>query len=107
MALNWDITEIKNVPFKDESLTEDEKDAEWRVFEHIVFSCMGVGIGWIKDEAEAKEWFNRYRVYSVHSGYDDYLTLDQVKSYIGLLTNVPRESRTKWDMRMRKQYNLR
>ena len=107
MGLNWDITEVKDAPFKEEGLSEDEKQLRWRKLEHIIFACMGTGIGYIKDETEAREWFNRYQVYSVHSGLDDYVTLDDVMAYIGLHTNVSRESRFQWDARMRKLYKLK
>lgn len=106
MALNFDYTEVKDAPIKEEGLSEDEKQRRWSKLEHIIFSCLGTGIGHIKDEDEAREWFNRYQVYSVHSGYENYVTLDDVMAYIGLRTNVSRESRFKWDARMRKKYNL-
>ena len=107
MALNWDITEVQNTPVKEEGLSEDEQNARWSKLEHIIFSCLGTGIGHIKDETEAREWFNRYQVYSIHSGYDNYVTLDDVMAYIGLRTNVSRESRFQWDARMRKLYKLK
>ena len=107
MALNFDYTEVKDAPIKEEGLSEDEKNARWSKLEHIIFSCLGTGIGHIKDESEAREWFNRYQVYSIHSGYDNYVTLDDVMAYIGLRTNVSRESRFQWDARMRKLYKLK
>ena len=106
MALHYDYTEVKDAPIKEEGLSEDEKQRRWSKLEHIIFSCLGTGIGHIKDEAEAREWFNRYQVYSIHSGYDNYVTLDDVMAYIGLHTNVSRESRFKWDARMRKTFKL-
>ena len=106
MSLNFDYTEVEDAPIKEEGLSEDEKQRRWNKLEHIIFSCLGTGIGHIKDEAEAREWFNRYRVYSIHSGFDDYVTLDDVEAYIGLRTNVSRESRFKWDARMRKTFKL-
>ena len=107
MALNFDYTEVKNAPVKEEGLSEDEKQRRWNTLEHIIFSCLGTGIGHIKDEDEAREFFNRYQVYSVHSGYGSYITLDDVKAYIGLRTNVSRESRFQWDNRMRKTFKLK
>ena len=107
MSLNFDFTEVQNPPHLDESLTEDQRAAWCRKVDHMLWSCLFTGIGHIKDEAEAKEFFNRYQVYSVHYGDDNYITLDDVKAYIGLRTNVSRESRFKWDARMRKRFNLK
>ena len=107
MALNFDYTEVKDAPIREEGLSEDERELRWNKLRHIIFSCLSTGIGHIKDEAEAREWFNRYQVYSIHSGYGDQVTLDDVMAYIGLRTNVSRESRFKWDARMRKLYGFK
>lgn len=104
MALNWNVKNVEHPPHLDESLDEYERDEATRTLELIIYGCMATGIGYIENEAEATEWHNRYSIWCLSRGYDvNRITLDQVKSYIGLETNViPRVTRTKWDLQERK-----
>lgn len=107
MALNWDITEVKDAPFKEEGLSEDEKQLRWRKLESMIWASMAVDMPGFDTEGEADEFYNRYAVWCVHKGLDPEFTIEDCKRYIGLRTNVTRLSRFKWDEKQRKLHGFK
>ena len=99
MSLNYDLTKCENLRFKDESLTEEERDAAWRWTEAIIFRTMAVGIGEITTE-NAIEFWTRNMIYSLLTD-GPRLSYELILEHVGLTTNVfPKESDTKWRKRI-------
>lgn len=76
MSLNWNAKSV-----------EGWEDIEWDKREAAIFSTMIVDLGEIT-EANHREFFERYVAYYQACGWDPYLTLADIKSMIGLKTNV-------------------
>ena len=98
MSLNYDLTKCENLRFKDESLTEEERDAAWWWTEAVIFRTMAVGIGEITAE-NAIEFWTRNMIYSLLT-HDPRLSYELILEHVGLTTNVPKESDTKWRKRI-------
>ena len=96
MSLNWDVTECRDP----DALTEVSGNA-WATTQHMVFATMSVGIGYIKDEAEAVEFWVRLqlmrKLYNTPA-----VPLQIVLRYIGLRTNVAKET---WPQFVRRHLN--
>lgn len=97
MSLDWDMTKCKDT----ETLKSEEN---WPTTQAIIFLCMAVGMGKIKDDKDAKEWYLRAKFYENLKGRvftdEESITLDLVRKYIGLDTNVTFERRPGWCKRI-------
>ena len=107
MALNWDTTEVANPPHRDSSLPPDTLGRWNTVLNQIIWATMAVDIGWIKDADEAKEFYNRYKIWCVNNDYPVDFSEGELERYIGLRTNVTRLSRFKWDEKQRKLHGFK
>lgn len=76
MSLNWDATKA-----------EHWEDLDWDKKESLIFATMAVDMGEIT-EKNYEEFFKRYVMFCDATGQTRYLTLADVKSAIGLHTNV-------------------
>ena len=107
MALNWDTTEVANAPHRDNTLPAEVRHDWSEILNRIIWATMAVGIGWIKDADEAKEFHNRYMVWCANNGYPVDINANEIERYIGLRTNVTRLSRFKWDEKQRKLHGFK
>lgn len=99
MSLTYDLTRCENLRFKDEALSEEERDAAWRWTEAVIFRTMAVGIGEITAE-NAIEFWTRNMIYSLLTDGPQ-LSYELILECVGLRTNVfPKESDTKWRKRI-------
>jgi hypothetical protein len=108
MSLDYDLTNIKNrkvnFPPNEESVhilgTLNIK------LHSMIFGAMATGIGELKNEADADEYFVRYMMWShLFSNGEVAFTRQDVHNAIGLKTNVfPRESNSGWSKRMLERY---
>lgn len=106
MALTWNFKQ--GTPMEDFAPQSDPWFHEAAVNSAVIFGTMALGIGNIRDEDEAREFYDRHAVLSAHLDTEPDFTLDDVVRRIGLETNVyPRESRYAWDKRMRERFDLR
>lgn len=87
MSLSWDITRCADP----DALKTDEA---WPMTNFIIFATMGTGIGHLT-EANLPEF--RARVIVAEYLPEDKATIEALRPYIGLRTNVfPQETRAKW-----------
>ena len=99
MSLTYDLTRCENLRFKDESLTEGERDIAWRWTDAVIFRTMAVGIGEITAE-NAVEFWTRSMIFSLLTE-SPRLSYELILEHVGLRTNVfPKESDTKWPKRI-------
>ena len=98
MSLNWNVTKCAD----HEALSTDE---QWPITQTRIFATMAVGIGEIRNDDDAAEFFARLSLLDSldgpflvdGKGKRSEITPDMVRRYVGLSTNVfPRESRAKW-----------
>ncbi len=103
MSLNWDIQKMD--PADKEFIKSDE---QWPRTVNIIHLCMGLGIRGMENEKMAREWYFRYLFYDALHGpvFVVGLTLDDVRRYIGLTTNVTPEPRKSWCKRHAEAYFL-
>lgn len=115
MSLDYKLSKIAN--YKELLATEGERKGGPNVMlETLIFSCMAVGMGEIKNEADAVEFYSRLSFFektgsalrskATGEGIEPvYFTLDEVKRCIGLSTNVfPKESSAKFAKRVFENY---
>ena len=98
MSLTYDLTRCENLRFKDESLTEGERDIAWRWTDAVIFRTMAVGIGEITAE-NAVEFWTRNMIFSLLTE-SPRLSYELILEHVGLRTNVLKESDTKWRKRI-------
>lgn len=77
--------------------------------EAVIFGCMATGVGAIRNEADALEYFGRMTLHEAVNGAmrrgpaPDHaplkMTLAEVRAHIGLTTNAGTETRTAWQKR--------
>jgi hypothetical protein len=103
MALNWDVTEVKD----HEEVLEG---MEWSITEIMIWYTIAIDLGEITDE-NAGEFFQRISIWERIMGpaffytedgdkKDRYMTLADVKRRVGLSTNVVNLTRSKWNKRI-------
>lgn len=92
MALNWSIKKCKNW----KQLTEDKA---WPLTDRMIWATMYVDIGSIT-KANHEEFYRRLHIveqqdgaFLMRGGKESYITLADVKRYIGLETNVGKSSK--------------
>ena len=89
MSLNWNATKVKGW---------DEVDPNKR--ESLIFATMFVDMGEIT-EKNHEDFYQRYVEFNLACGYQDlYLSLEDVKSAIGLTTNVFTTTPAEWRKRL-------
>jgi hypothetical protein len=97
MSLNFNLRKCAD----HEALTADD---QWPTTEIMIMMTMAVDIGDLRNEAMAKEFFLRCQFYEKVVGPflpgRKAITLDEVKRYIGLNTNVSYMRRPSWIKRM-------
>ena len=77
--MDYDVTAVESAEFP--------SGAEyWRQFNAVAFSCLNTGICELTEE-NCEEWFVRYRIWNRLQGLGDYLTLEDVKKFVGLKVN--------------------
>ncbi len=79
--------------------------------EAVIFGCMATGVGAIRNEADALEYFGRMTLHEAVNGAmrreqtapgvwsPRKMTLAEVRAHIGLTTNAGTETRTAWQKR--------
>ena len=90
MSLDWNITACENY----EELTTEEN---WAVTSSIVLATMSAGMGEITSQ-NAPEFFARLHAADLWPG----LTMETVRRYVGLKTNVSTETEAAWSKRTMK-----
>ena len=101
----FDMPEGAFIPHVD-APTQEERFRWGNILSEIIDGMINTGIGKLDTLQEINEFYNRYCVFCVHFGVTPFISLDEAKAYLGLTTNISRETRTKWDLRMRHQFNL-
>ena len=106
MSLDFRVTKIENYednfPRKEIETWDVKGDKvvqyEWHpVTQSIVFGCITTGIGELRNEKDAVEWWSRYNAWCRLRGFDNNLTIEHLVKHIGLTTNVfPRETELQW-----------
>lgn len=104
MSLTWSLSGINNyqeVCFEPDP-TQPGKTIMCDKTNTIIWYTMITGIGDIKNEKEAEEYYRRYRMFKFVTvpAVNDYFELDDVKRHIGLKTNVLRESSAKFNAKL-------
>lgn len=94
MSLNYDLSKVDHY----NDMTEAERDAEWATTQGMIFQTMGVGLGEITED-NAVEFYIRQRIWNKLHGFPPY-TVEQVRQYIGLKTNVSDETSAQWRKRL-------
>ena len=125
MALNYDLSKVKNF---DDLYHGKEHDEKMKAkYECIIMGTMVVGMGDIKDKKDARIFYKRmryhdslfsenYKCFYVSRMEEDdetgerrvvreNLTIEDVEDLIGLHTNVSKESDAKWTKRMKKGFD--
>lgn len=109
MSLDYDLTDIKDrsVHFPPNDQHVEMLGTLNQKIQAMIFGTMATGIGDIKDETEADEFYTRYRLWSdMFSSGEASFTREDVRKAVGLRTNVfPREPRDKWLGRMYDRYD--
>lgn len=98
MSLNWDLTKAE----KYNALSDEEKDILWQETQGIIFTTMGIGIGELTEDNLA-EFYARQKFSARMNNFEPF-TLEQVRRYVGLKTNVSYETYASWQKRIAK-YN--
>lgn len=100
MALNWDITKCNE-------MVELQSETEWPITNAIIWYTIGVDLGEITDK-NVGEFYARVKLWEAIQGAtlkmykgdnktdDTYLSFEDVRKRIGLITNVSDTSRTKF-----------
>lgn len=94
MALNYDLREIKNFD------KLDPAETQVMCFMTMFIEMNGINLG------NADEWLKRAQLWEFVNGkmHNGEFTLDLIKKYVGLKTNVTTTSRTKWASALCRKY---
>jgi hypothetical protein len=94
MSLRWELGECAN-------WKELKSDKMWPMTESIIWRTVVVDYGQLKTDADCMEFYKRHVQISLAYKEDDtWLTLDTVRRYRGLHTNVSTTTRAKWRKRL-------
>ncbi len=110
MSLNYDFSKVKN---KDRVCLIDATDDDGSPCKNLhhatkalIWITMGIGIGKITEQ-NWKQFYVRCRIYEkIHGSFRSnkegpvFFTEDEVRSHIGLSTNVCEQTISKWSKRM-------
>ena len=97
MPLNWDASDLPNMPWADQSEEQRSRTA------NLAFVCMAVGLRSIT-ESNWQDFYARYRFYcQLHGNLYSYDAIDIYKR-IGFWTNCSEETDAKWYKRQTDQF---
>ncbi len=117
MSLNFDLSKIVNFKTTCYRIAEVDQPGSYKkgdelmqlATEAMIYGCMAVGMGRIKDADDALEYFGRMTLHEAVNGAmrrgpaPDHaplkMTLAEVRAHIGLTTNATPETRTAWQKR--------
>jgi len=89
VSLNYDISKC---PINSES--EMVQNERWETTQGIIFQTLSNGMGEIT-EANAAEFYARQNIWNRINGFTPF-TIEEIKSMVGLVTNVSYETEAKW-----------
>lgn len=97
MPLNWNASDLPNLPWENQSETERDRTA------NLAWVCMAVGYRSIT-ESNWQDFYARYHFYcQLHGNLYSYDAID-IYLRIGFGTNVSEESDAKWYKRQTDQF---
>lgn len=119
MALSYQLTKIADFETVCFEVMTTAEPGFWAIgdkrmrpaTEAVIFGAMATGIGAIRNEADALEYFGRMTLHEAVNGgmrkkqtapgiwADQKMTLEEVRAHIGLTTNAGTETRTAWQKR--------
>ena len=104
MSLDWNVENVENPPHLDQSLPRYERE-DWSVIlKEIIWATLSCRMGGYKNEREALEFYRRYIKLAIIYNGDVVLSWNDVKTYIGIHTNVDNETPTAWNRRIKERH---